>query len=189
MVSEGIPGDDMIFLGVLTACSHSGLVNDGLRIFDEMRRVHGIEPKLEHYGCLVDLLGRAGRLYQALEIIEAMPMKPNSALWGSLLLACRTHRCSGLAEIAVERLKELGADDCGTYVLLSNIYADAGLWEESRGIRKLLKDMKGGKEMGKSIIEVGGNIVEFASGEDSSTINKVLGEILWSLSKLAFYAG
>lgn len=186
MVMAGIPGDDMTFLGVLTACSHSGLVSDGLRIFDEMRRVHGIEPKLEHYGCLVDLLCRAGRFEQAIEIIDAMPMKPNSALWGSLLLACRTHQLSGLAEMAVEKLKELGADDCGSYILLSNIYADAGLWEESRRIRKLLKDMRTGKEMGKSVIEVDGNTLEFSSGEDSSTANEELKQFLWSSSKIAF---
>ncbi|KAK4763985.1 hypothetical protein SAY87_013423 [Trapa incisa] len=189
MVSEGIPRDDVTFLEVLTACSHSGLTREGLCIFHEMRGAHGIEPKLEHYGCLVDLLGRVGRLDQALEIIEGMPMTPNSALWGSLLLACRMHQCSGLAEIAVQKLKELGADDHGTYVLLSNIYADAGLWEECRRVRKLMKDMNTGKEVGKSVIEVDGSILEFASGEDPSTTNKVLVEIVRSLSKMTLYAG
>ncbi|OWM79844.1 pentatricopeptide repeat-containing protein At3g29230-like [Punica granatum] len=189
MVSGGIQGDDMTFLGALTACSHSGLVSEGLHIFDEMRRAHRVEPKLEHYGCLVDLLGRAGRLDQAREVIEAMPMKPNSALWGSFLLACWTHQDPGQAEVAVKKLKELGADDCGTYVLLSNIYADAGFWEESRRIRKFLKDIKMDKEMGKSVIEVDGNIEEFRSGDDLSMTNKELRQVLWSLSKSAFCAG
>ncbi|KAK9285423.1 hypothetical protein L1049_024616 [Liquidambar formosana] len=142
MEMEAVPMDDLIFLGVLTACSHAGLVTEGLRIFDQMKRAYRIEPKPEHYGCLVDLLGRAGRLEEAQNVIETMPMKPNPALWGSLLLACRTHQHVALAEVVVERLVELKADDCGVYALISNIYADVGMWEGMQRIRELMKVKK-----------------------------------------------
>lgn len=165
METEGIPKDDMIFLGVLIACSHSGLATEGYRIFQSMKRHCGIEPKLEHYSCLVDLLSRAGELEQALNIVESMPMKPNLALWGTLLLACRNHQNVTLAEVVVEGLVELKADDCGLYVLLSNIYADAGMWEHALRIRKMMRKRKIKKETGRSVIEIDGNIKEFVSGE------------------------
>ncbi|KAH9744576.1 hypothetical protein KPL70_003758 [Citrus sinensis] len=165
METEGIPKDDLIFLGVLIACSHSGLATEGYRIFQSMKRHCGIEPKLEHYSCLVDLLSRAGELEQALNIVESMPMKPNLALWGTLLLACRNHQNVTLAEVVVEGLVELKADDCGLYVLLSNIYADAGMWEHALRIRKMMRKRKIKKETGRSVIEIDGNIKEFVSGE------------------------
>ncbi|KAH9793002.1 hypothetical protein KPL71_004379 [Citrus sinensis] len=165
METEGIPKDDLIFLGVLIACSHSGLATEGYRIFQSMKRHCGIEPKLEHYSCLVDLLSRAGELEQALNIVESMPMKPNLALWGTLLLACRNHQNVTLAEVVVEGLVELKADDCGVYVLLSNIYADAGMWEHALRIQKMMRKRKIKKETGRSVIEIDGNIKEFVSGE------------------------
>ncbi|GFZ12954.1 pentatricopeptide repeat (PPR-like) superfamily protein [Actinidia rufa] len=128
MEREGIPMDDLIFVSVLTTCTHAGFVTEGLDIFDKMR-THGIEPKLEHYGCLIDLLGRSRRLNQAQILLESMSIKPNSALWGSLFLACRTHKNVALAEVVLERLVELKADDCRVYILMSNIYADAEMWE------------------------------------------------------------
>ncbi|CAK9161363.1 unnamed protein product [Ilex paraguariensis] len=164
MEMRGIRMDDLIFVSVLTACSHAGFVAEGLNIFDRMR-THGIEPKLEHYGCLIDLLGRAGKLNQAQIVIQTMPMKPNSELWGSLLLACHTHSNVALAEVVVERLVELKADDSGVYVLMSNIYANARMWECALKIRKLMMERKMRKETGKSVMEVDGEIEEFISGK------------------------
>lgn len=187
MVSQGISADDMVLLSVLTACSHSGLETEGLRIFQQMV-IHGIEPKLEHYGCLVDLLGRSGNLNQALEVINSMPMKPNSALYGSLLLASRTHKDVGLAVFAVDRLKELEADDGGAYTLLSNIYADAGMLRESLRIREFTKTKKINKEMGKSVIEINDSIQEFVSGEIPSDVHEELVRMIWSLSRIAIFA-
>lgn len=185
MEREGIPKDDLIFLGVLIACSHSGLATEGYCIFQSMKRHCGIEPKLEHYSCLVDLLSRAGDLEQALNIVESMPMKPSSALWGTLLLACRNHQNVALAEVVVERLVELKADNCGVYVLLSNIYADAGMWEDARCIRKVMRERKMKKETGRSVIEIDGNIKEFVSGEiyDADDWSKELELVNQSLVK------
>lgn len=165
METERIPVDDLILLGVLMACSHANLVTEGLHIFGRMKGAHMLEPKLEHYGCLVDLLGRAGELDQAQSIIQSMPLKPNAALWGSLLLACRIHQNVNLAEIVVEKLAELKADDSGVYILMSNIYADAGMWEEMLKVRKQMKERRMKKEPGRSVIEVDGKVEEFVSGE------------------------
>lgn len=180
--------DDMLFLAVLMACSHAGFVYEGLCIFEQMKGAYGIEPKLEHYSCLVDLLSRSGQLDSAREVIKSMPMKPNcAALWGSLLLACRTHRDVMLAEVAVKKLVELKADDCGTYILLSNIYADMGLQEESLRVWKLMKNRSMEKETGKSSIEVNGIIKEFVSGENSSIVADALEWIIWSLSSMLLH--
>lgn len=185
MEREGIPKDDLIFLGVLTACSHAGLITKGFRIFHTMKEDYKIEPKLEHFSCLVDLLSRAGQLEQTLNIIDSMPMKPNSALWGTLLMACRTHQNVALAEVVVKRLVELKADDSGVYVLLSNIYADVGMWNDVLRLRELVKNRKMKKEIGSSIIEVDGSITEFVSGEIHHIWSEELELVIWSFLKMA----
>ncbi|XP_057963656.1 pentatricopeptide repeat-containing protein ELI1, chloroplastic-like isoform X2 [Malania oleifera] len=188
MEMEGVSMDDLIFLGVLTACSHAGLVTEGLHVFDRMRRVYGIEPKVEHYGCLVDLFGRAGQLDRAQNVIETMPLKPNAALWGSLLLACRTHQNVALAEFILERLAELKADDCGVYTLMSNIYADVGVWEGVRRIRKLIRERNMKKEIGRSVMEINGGIVEFVSGERPHAQNEEIEAVIGSLLTMTVVA-
>ena len=116
----------LVFLSI---CAHAGLLNEGLRYFESMKRDYNIEPGVEHYGCLVNLLGLSGRLDQALELIKKMPMKPDSAIWGSLLSSCRSHGNLEIAVIAMEHLLELEPADTGNYVLLSNLYADLGKWD------------------------------------------------------------
>ncbi|KAJ0112717.1 hypothetical protein Patl1_02083 [Pistacia atlantica] len=185
MEREGIPKDDLIFLGVLTACSHAGLVTEGFLIFNCMQEDYKIEPKLEHFSCLVDLLSRAGQLEQALSVIDSMPTKPNSALWGTLLMACRTHQNVALAEVVVKRLVELKADDCGVYVLLSNIYADVGMWDDVLQIRELVRNRKMKKETGSSIIDIDGSINEFVSGEIHHVWSEELESVIWSFLKVA----
>ncbi|KAK9274025.1 hypothetical protein L1049_018839 [Liquidambar formosana] len=127
------------FLGLLLACTHVGFLNEGLMYFDSMRTDYHIKPEIEHYGCLIDLLGRSGHLDQALERIQKMPMKPDSKIWGSLLSSCRTHCNLEIAVTAMEHLLELEPDDTGNYVLLSNIYADLGKWDGVSSMRKLIR--------------------------------------------------
>ncbi|KAJ0984457.1 hypothetical protein J5N97_002813 [Dioscorea zingiberensis] len=165
MEQEGVLMDDLTLLGVLTACTHAGLVDKGLSIFDRMMIGCRIAPKVEHYGCVVDLLSRAGRLHEARDIIEAMPMKPTSTLWGSFLAACRTHRSVDLAELSVKRLAELGADDSGVYVLMSNIYANEGMWDHVSRIRRFMSESRMKKVSGRSVIEVDGGVYEFVNGD------------------------
>ncbi|KAJ6849354.1 pentatricopeptide repeat-containing protein-like [Iris pallida] len=180
MRKEGVPTDDLTLLGVLTACVHGGFVEEGLEIFDEF----GGSPKVEHYGCVVDLLGRAGRLEEAKDVIERMRVEPTPALWGSLLAACRTHRRVGLAEHAVERLAGLGADDSGVYVLLSNVYAEAGAWDGVWRTRRLMEERGMRKETGRSVIELDGSVHEFINGDCSHPSKKKIFRVLQGLYNL-----
>ncbi|CAM0884318.1 unnamed protein product [Alopecurus aequalis] len=184
MESEGAPMDDLSVLAALTACTHAGLISEGLGIFHRMRKDLGIDPKVEHYGALVDLLGRAGHLYQARHAIETMPMEPTPELWGSLLAACRSHRCVELAELSVERLANLGADDSGVYVLLSNIYADEGMWEGVLRIRRLMSAEGMKKDTGRSVIEVDGQTNEFVNGGSSHPYKDEIYLMLWNLANM-----
>ncbi|KAG5540615.1 hypothetical protein RHGRI_020737 [Rhododendron griersonianum] len=125
--------NEITFVGLLLACTHAGFLDEGLKYFDSMREDYNIEPGIEHYGCLVDLLGRTGLIDRALETIMNMPMKPDSAIWGSLLSSCRTQSNLEVAVIAMEQLLELEPDDVGNYVLLSNIYTKLGDGTECQG--------------------------------------------------------
>lgn len=187
MEREGAQMDDLTLLAVLSACTHGGLVDEGLGIFGRMRNDFRIEPKVEHYGCIVDLLGRAGRLEEARDFIGTMPMAPTPALWGSLLAACRTHRCVDLAEQVVDELSSLGADDGGVYVLMSNIYADEGRWDGVWRVRRSMSERGMRKEVGRSSVEVDGVAHEFVNGEWSHCCEEEEEEdvyaILRSLSK------
>ncbi|XP_031261083.1 pentatricopeptide repeat-containing protein At2g20540 [Pistacia vera] len=172
MLRANVEPNGVTFLGILSACSHAGFWNEGLSYFDSMRKDYQIEPKIEHYGCLVDLLGRAGRLRQALDIIEEMPMKPDSKTWGSLLSSCRTHSNLEIAVIAMEHLLELEPEDTGNYVLLSNIYADLGKWEAVSKMRKLIRSQSIKKTPGCSLIEVNNEVQEFVSGDDTKPFSE-----------------
>lgn len=143
------------------ACIHGGMVEKGRQIFNSMTDDFLITPKLEHYGCMVDLLGRAGKLSEALQVIQSMPMKPDSVVWGALLGACSFHGNVEVAEIAAKSLFSLEPWNPGNYVILSNIYASSGHWD---GVAELRKVMKGGqitKAAGCSFIEEGGQVHKF----------------------------
>lgn len=162
MENVRISPDEVTFVGVLSACSHAGMIDEGLKMFDSMRRDYWIEPVAEHYACVVDLLGRAGRLEAAYELVNQMPIKANAGIWGALLGACRIHRNPELANIAAEKLMEFEPHKTSNYVMLSNIYADAGRWEEVEKLRILMKDTGLQKQLGCSWIEVGNKIFAFS---------------------------
>ncbi|KAL0002348.1 hypothetical protein SO802_016129 [Lithocarpus litseifolius] len=167
MLGEGKVPDDVTLVGLLLACTHGGMVVKGRQLFESMETKFHITPKLEHYGCMVDLLGRCGELQEAYDLIQNMPMEPDSVVWGTLLGACSFHGNVELAEIAADSLFELEPWNPGNYVILSNIYASAGQWD---GVAKLRKLMKGGqitKAAGYSFIEEGGQIHKFIVGDRS----------------------
>ncbi|XP_010522510.1 PREDICTED: pentatricopeptide repeat-containing protein At5g43790 [Tarenaya hassleriana] len=139
MISRGLIPDDATFLVTISACSHSGLVEEGLGVFHSIKGAHGVEPKVEHYGCLVDLLGRAGRLKEAEEWIEKMPMKPNAKLWRSFLGAATIHGDLERGQIAQKNLLGLEPENGRNYVLLSNIYAGVDRWNDVERARELMK--------------------------------------------------
>ncbi|XP_068638837.1 pentatricopeptide repeat-containing protein At1g08070, chloroplastic-like [Aristolochia californica] len=167
MIEEGVQPDDVTLVAVLTACSHAGLQEQGYQHFQAMEKVYNILPKIEHYGCMVDLLGRMGHLREAYDLIMKMPMKPNAVIWGSLLSSCRVHKDVELGEVAAERMLELDPDDLWVRIMLSNIYAEACLWNQVTRLRKELKEKGMTKVPGCSMIEVDGVVHEFLVGDCS----------------------
>lgn len=167
MEDENIEPNGITFVGVLYACSHAGLVEEGRKIFYSMINEHNITPKHVHYGCMVDLFGRANLLREALELVEAMPLAPNVIIWGSLMAACRVHGEVELGEFAAKRLLELDPDHDGAHVFLSNIYAKAKRWEDVGQVRKLMKHKGISKERGCSRIELNNEIHEFLVADRS----------------------
>ncbi|EOY05819.1 Pentatricopeptide repeat superfamily protein [Theobroma cacao] len=165
MKFQGLVPDDVTFIVIMCACSHVGLVEEGCKIFDSIKEVYGKEPRLEHYGCLVDLLGRAGRVQEAEEKLREMPMKPNAILWRSLLGAARVYGNLELGEVALKQLIELEPEISGNYVLLSNMYASIDRWEDAKRVRKLMKDHGINKIPGSSLVEVNGAMHEFLTGD------------------------
>ncbi|KAF8034811.1 hypothetical protein BT93_C0972 [Corymbia citriodora subsp. variegata] len=167
MRRAGVDPNGVTFLGILSACAHAGLVDEGLELFCSMRRDYELEPDIEHYGCLIDLLGRSGCLDQALDVVKTMPIKPDSKIWGSLLSSCRTHGNLEMAVAAMEHLVELEPDFTGNYVLLANLYADLGKSEGVSRIRKIMRNRNLKKMPGGSSIEVDNMVLEFVSGDNS----------------------
>ncbi|KAM6552549.1 hypothetical protein CsatB_013311 [Cannabis sativa] len=167
MIRVGMKPNWVTFLGLLHACSHMGLVEQGREFFTSMTSDYGIVPKIEHYGSMVDLLSRAGLLQEAREFIKNMPIKPNGVVWGALLGGCKVHKNIELAEEAIENLSELDPFNDGYYVVLSNIYAEAERWEEAARVRKLMRDRGVRKTPGASSITVDGVVHEFVAGDES----------------------
>ncbi|KAK1273354.1 Pentatricopeptide repeat-containing protein [Acorus gramineus] len=155
------------FTGALTACAHAGLVDEGLRYYECMKSVYGISPRVEHYGCIVDLLARAGRLEDALGVVESMPMEPNEVVIGSLLSACRVHGYVGLAERSMGQLAELEPGCDANYVLLSNAYAAVGRWDSVGKVRNEMKSLGIRKRPGCSSVEIDCKVHKFVSGDRS----------------------
>ncbi|KAI3909845.1 hypothetical protein MKW92_045655 [Papaver armeniacum] len=154
MEKNGPMPNDATFICVLSACTHSGMVLEGLRYFKVMQKVYKIEPKVEHYGCMIDLLGRAGLVKDSEELIKMMPMKAGPALWGALLSSCQIHSNSELGELVGKKLITLEPNNAGAYVLLSNIYAMAGKWVDVEKVRKMKEEKGLQKDSGFSLINL-----------------------------------
>ncbi|CAN6692027.1 unnamed protein product [Malus baccata var. baccata] len=182
MQKKGFKPDGVSFTGALTACSHAGLVDEGLHYFDNMKGVHRITPRIEHYGCIVNLYSRAGRLEDALGVIENMPMKPNEVVLGSLLVACRTIGNVSLAEKLMKYLPVVDPGVDSNYVLLANIYATAERWDGANKVRKKMKDLGVQKTPGFSSVEVDCNIHEFVAGDKSHVDTECIYSTLGLLS-------
>lgn len=166
MKEKSLP-DHITFVGVLAACSHGGLLDEGWIFFESMVRDYHIVPTIQHYTCMVDLLGHCGRLDEAYNLIMQMRAMPDSGVWGALLNSCKIHGNVELGEVALEKLIELDPDDSGNYVILSNIYAQAGKWEGVARLRKLMIDRGIKKGTAYSWIEVKNKVYAFLSGDTS----------------------
>ncbi|XP_074341678.1 pentatricopeptide repeat-containing protein At5g66520-like [Apium graveolens] len=164
MEIEKVEPDYITFVSILSACAHSGLVEEGQYYFRYMTEFYGIEPGKEHFGCMVDLLGRAGKLEEAKKIVNEMPVAPDVGVLGALLGACRIHGNIELGEEIGRKVIELEPQNSGRYVLLANLYANAGRWEDVANVRKLMNDRGVKKAPGFSLIELEGVVNEFIAG-------------------------
>lgn len=186
MEKRGISPSDVTYIAILSACSHAGLVDEGRSFFNEMVNRVGLEPKIEHYGCMVDLLSRAGYLEEAEELILNMPIKPDDVIWKALLGACKMHKNIEIGRHAAEVLMKLAPRDSGAYVALSNMYASSEDWDAVAEVRLMMKDMDIRKDPGCSWIEIDGSIHEFLVEDDShpkaKDIHSMLNEISNKLS-------
>ncbi|KAJ1285115.1 hypothetical protein BS78_03G255900 [Paspalum vaginatum] len=167
MENAGIQPNGVTFVAVLRGCSMAGLVDEGRACFDSMKDKHGVDPWLEHYGCMVDLYGRAGRLEDAVNFINAMPVKPHEGVWGALLNASRIHNNVELGKYALDKLLAIESENDAAHVLLSNIYAESQNWNGVNRVRGMMKAKGVKKVPGWSAIEVDGKVHEFFVGGKS----------------------
>ncbi|KAK9126885.1 hypothetical protein Scep_015731 [Stephania cephalantha] len=172
MLRGDVKPNGVTFLCVLSACGHSGLVDEGLHYFSSMKHDHGLEPGLDHYGSMVDILGRAGRLDEAWNFIQSMPIEPGISVYGAMLGACKIHKNVELGEKAAERIFELEPNEGGYHVLLANIYATASMWDKVAHVRKLMKRKGLQKTPGCSLVELGNEIHTFYSGSTTHPQSK-----------------
>ncbi|KAL2893332.1 hypothetical protein RDABS01_009241 [Bienertia sinuspersici] len=178
MLREGMMPDAITIVAALLACTHGGKIAIGREMFESMEDKFGIIPKLEHYGCMVDLLGRKGKLNEAYNLIQTMPMKPDSVIWGTLLGACSFHSNVEVAEKAAAVLFELEPWNSGNYVILSNIYASVNKWDKVAKLRKMMKGSQITKVAGYSCIEEEDQIHMFIVEDKSHPRTNQIYEIL-----------
>ncbi|KAF6150064.1 hypothetical protein GIB67_002846 [Kingdonia uniflora] len=153
LARERIRPNDVTFVGVLSACCHAGMLDTGYEIFHSMKEKYEVEPKIEHYGCMVDLLGRDGRLFEAEELINGMEWKADIVILGTLLGACRNHGNIEIAERVVKKMFDLEPHNHGVYVVLSNMYAETGQWQDVSILRKVMKNKSLSKIPGWSLVD------------------------------------
>nr|KJB55831.1 hypothetical protein B456_009G097000 [Gossypium raimondii] len=190
MIIKGFRPTGSTFLAVLSACSHSGKIQDGQEIFQSMINEFGVSPEEAHYSCMVDLLGRSGQIEKALDFINNTPIKPTASIWRPLLAACRCHNNLRIAEFAAKHILAMDPNDATVYVTLSNMYIEAGLLENAENQRKLMKLKEITKEPGCSWIEVNNKIHKFFSRDrthpESEKIYDKLKQIMMLIKGTAY---
>lgn len=167
LIANKYTPDEGLLTSVLSACSHAGLVNDGKDIFNRMTREYKVKPALAHYSCLVDLLGRAGHLDEAYELIKTMEVEPSSDIWAALLSACRLHRNVKLAEISAHKIFEMNPKGVGSYICLSNIYAAEKRWDDVERVRAMMRRKGLKKPPGCTFVELDKMVHRFLVGDKS----------------------
>ncbi|XP_057840012.2 putative pentatricopeptide repeat-containing protein At1g68930 [Cryptomeria japonica] len=190
MLQAGMKPDEITFVGILSACSHGGLVEEGHNYFESMIQEHAIIPSVDHYACMVDLLGRAGRLGEAQKLINHMPCEPTALVWRTLLAACRIHNNLELGKQVAEKILELEPEHPAMYVLISNIYSAAGKFDVADKMRKLMTYRGVKKEPGFSWIEVNNKVHSFAVSDRShpqtAQIYSKLEELTWQIKQAGY---
>ncbi|XP_068650848.1 pentatricopeptide repeat-containing protein At4g14050, mitochondrial [Aristolochia californica] len=181
MVMEGLTPNEVTFVGLIYACSHKGLVDKGRQLFSSMVNDYGLKPSLQHYTCLLDLLSRSGLLQEAKHLIMDMPFNPDEATWGALLSACKREGDTWMGIQIANHLLSLNPQEPSTYILLSNTYASAQMWDHVAKVRKLMSYMAVSKVPGYSRVELGMESYMFCAGE---LIHPMRDEIIGLLGEL-----
>ncbi|XP_024522817.1 pentatricopeptide repeat-containing protein At4g21065 isoform X2 [Selaginella moellendorffii] len=189
MNCEGVIPDDVTFTAIFNACSHSGLPDEGLLYFRAMREDHWIVPLQPHYTCMIDLLGRVGRLREAEELVRTMPYSPDVVTWTILLSACKVYGDLKIGARAYKRITELNPPDSGPYLLMGNMYAKAGKWADVAEVKKMIKQRGLAKPPGKSMIEAQRRIHEFVCGDTAHPLNQEIRARLQEVHEQLSHAG
>ncbi|KAH0452127.1 hypothetical protein IEQ34_019426 [Dendrobium chrysotoxum] len=184
MLIGGIKPDSICFVSILSACSHAGLVEQGFEIFHMMDAEYGVEKSQVHFACMVDLLGRAGKLSRALEFIERMPMEPGRDVFGALLGACKAHRNAELGVEAANRLLVLDPGNAGRYAVLAKMYEDLGRWEDVASVRKVMRDRAVRKQLGCSMVEVAAKFHTFGVEDEAHPMSFAIFDALERLQTM-----
>ncbi|XP_042431332.1 pentatricopeptide repeat-containing protein At3g02330, mitochondrial-like [Zingiber officinale] len=188
MQLENVRPNHTTFLAVLRACGHVGLFDEGMSYFSLMTDHYQLEPRLEHYSCVVDIIGRGKGVSEALELIVKMPFEADDVMWRTLLSLCKIHKNVEVAEIAAKKLMMLDPEDSSSCILLSNIYANAGRWEEVSRMRRIMKESKLKKEPGCSWIEIKNEMHTFLVGDKAhpkcneiyERLDELIAEMMWA---------
>ncbi|XP_062098533.1 pentatricopeptide repeat-containing protein At1g08070, chloroplastic-like isoform X2 [Humulus lupulus] len=183
MCAAGVKPDDVIFIAVLSACAHGGFVEDGKRIFCQMVLEFGIKPQIEHYGCMVDLLGRAGKLEEAVKFVESMQLEPNAVIWATLLGSCKIHGNENLLESVTKKIIEQEPSNPSYLTLISNLSASVGRWKDALNYRMAMRQQGVEKVPGCSSIQLGNVVHEFLARDTRHEERKDVYEVLYCLSK------
>ncbi|KAK6124860.1 hypothetical protein DH2020_016607 [Rehmannia glutinosa] len=183
MLNIGFKPNDVTYVGLLSACSHAGLVQKGLNYFEALLRDESIKVREDHYTCIVDLYGRAGRLKEAFDLIEQLPLKASTYAWGTLLLGCNIYGNADMGKLVAKKLLDLEQANAGTYTLLSNMYTNSGKWKEAEMVKMKMKDGGLKKQPGCSWIEVGNKFHVFVVGDGSHRESENMCSLLFNLHK------
>lgn len=181
MLHCGLYPDSVTFLSVLAACSHNGLAEECMKYFDLMKYHYSMSPWKEHYSCVIDTLGRAGYFDKVQKVLDEMPFEDDPIIWSSILHSCRIHGNQDLAAMAAEKLFSMAPTDATPYVILSNIYAKAGRWEDAAHVKKIMRDRGVRKESGNSWVEIKQKIYSFSSNDQT---NPMIADIKAELERL-----
>ncbi|KAK7250777.1 hypothetical protein RIF29_33447 [Crotalaria pallida] len=183
LVEAGVRPDGVVFLCLLSACSHAGMLAQGWDLFQTME-TYGLEKSEAHYACIVDLLGRAGDLEKAVDFIQSMPIQPGKSVYGALLGACRIHKNMEVAELAAEKLFVLDPNNAGRYVILAQMYEDACRWQDAARVRKVIREKEIKKPIGYSSVELESGHQKFGVNDETHPFTTRIFETLLSLDSI-----
>ncbi|KAJ8541560.1 hypothetical protein K7X08_002376 [Anisodus acutangulus] len=182
MCLDGVEPDDVVFIAVLSACTHGGLLEEGKRVFYQMVNKFGIKPRIEHYGCMVDLLGRAGKFEEALSFIQSMHLEPNAVIWATLLSACKIHGNGELLEFLTWRILEQEPNNPSYLTLIMNLSSSIGRWQDALNFRRATRDQGIEKIPGCSSIQIGNSVHEFSAKDTKHSQRKEIYRVLGCLN-------